>query len=431
MAGKYDVSIVWINVHGGSYHKLINLQEVLQTRGLTSQVLINSDAPLGLQVGYDFEESHRESLAEIDVHIGGIDTIRQRLSDCPSRLVLFDANRTPVTDNLIKLVRDRHQAKTGDISSLLGDFSYHSTDFIFVQNLMALWFLMDYRKSRRKKRNKLARVKKIYLAGNIFYEAVKNTWTSTIDSKEAFYDKYNLDIAKPMCLWLPDREDGLHPSFRKVVDLIDSADMNVVVKLHPWEYKRFVHGYDTFGTGESSAQKWDVPLLKEEDSSWAYEFCDTAVFRGSAVGLELPFWKKPGVCIWPKEDYRTILCRDSSIRTPNVEGLVASLKSEELQSYTDADYAKSRDRVATLWKDDSFSQMADCIMDALDLPADHPTVGSAADIRKLFLGQIPWAMLKGEHYAEHLLARIFGSHRHSENAPSFVYTEKFPDFPEA
>lgn len=427
----YDVIIVWINVHGGSYHKLIHLHELLKLQGLNTLVLLNSDAPYGLQAGLDFNESHWELLAKSGVLIGGIDTIQETLSKNSARMVLFDANKTPFTQELIDLVREKHDSKTGEIASLLGDFSYHSTDFIFIQSLMALWFLMDYGKGRKKKRSKLAQVKKVYLSGNIFFEPVVNTWTSSLTTKEALYEKYGLDQSRPLCLWLPDRADSLHPSFKKVVDFIDSANMNIIIKLHPWEYKQYIHGFDTFGTGKTASQRWAIAPLEEKDSSWAYKFCDMAIFRGSAVGLELPFWEKPGICIWPEDDYRTILSRDSSMRISTVEELPKALVSEKIQLLTDCDYENSRKRLATLWQDNSFTQLIECIMDALKMPPDLPTIGSADPLRKLFLGQIPWAMLKGEHYGEHLWARLGGSLTRPKTAPPFLYTNVYPDFPKA
>ena len=49
MVDKYDVIIAWTSMHGGSWHKLIRLHEVLGEAGLKSRLIVNSSAPMGLR----------------------------------------------------------------------------------------------------------------------------------------------------------------------------------------------------------------------------------------------------------------------------------------------------------------------------------------------------------------------------------------------
>lgn len=289
---KTDIAICWASVHGGRYHALLHLQERLRGQGLCCSVFLNSDAPLGMQEGCDVTPGQVARLAELGVRILPLSDMARAIGEEKPRLCLVDAHDGEATPRLIHAARAAG-ALTVQTSTLLADYSCHGADYALVQHPISLWIALEY--SRVPGARNLAKAKGVFFSGNIFYEPLLNTWTSGVASREELCARYGLDAQKPLALWLPNREDGQNPDYGRIIEAAREAGMNVLVKLHPWEYKQLRHGFDPYGEGKTSAEKWGVPAMEERDTSWALKFCDAGLMRGSSLGLELPFWGAPGV----------------------------------------------------------------------------------------------------------------------------------------
>jgi hypothetical protein len=407
---SYDVLIVLLNVHGGSYHCAFRLLERLGQAGLSCAALLATDPTRGLQVGLDVQEEDVRRLAGLDIHVLPRAKIRAVLADVPGRLVLFDSFRDEETPQLAARVRERHTARTGQLAALLADFSYAGVDHAFVQHPLTLWFELEY--ARTSGARNLVRARGIHFCGNIFHEPVCNTWTSTIRTREDFCAKYGLDPQKPIGLWLPDREDGQSPAYGQVLEAVRAAGLNVAVKMHPWEYKMLGHGFDHYGTGRTSAQIWGVPAVEERDRSWAFFFCDVAVTRGSTVSLELPFWGKPGIHIPPEGKYRRVvrglirLVGTCSLRRNSTAGLAEVLARHREFGFGAAEYRAARANVVTDPDRDAFEQHLERILEILERPTDPPAVGSLAPVRRLYRGTVPLGLLKPRHFPAEIAARL-------------------------
>jgi len=342
---RADIAICWVSVHGGRYHALLHLRDRLRRAGLSCLVLLNSDAPLGLQVGLDVTPEQVAELADGGAHILPLEQMARTLRENRPRLCLLDAHAGDQTPRLLAVAREAG-AITVQASTLLADYSYHGADYALVQHPLSLWIALDY--SRDPLAPGLARAKGVFFSGNIFYEPLLNTWTSALRSREDLAAKYGLEPGKPTALWLPNREDGQDPDYGRIIDHARAAGHNVLVKLHPWEYKQLRHGFDPYGQGMTSAQKWGVPAIDECDTSWALSFCDVGLMRGSSLGLELPFWRKPGVYLpypgahLPWYSLLLEMTRGVSRHLDAVEDLEALLQQRSLLAYTDADYARAK-----------------------------------------------------------------------------------------
>lgn len=342
-----DIALCWISVHGGRYHALLHLRDRLRGLGLSCTVLLNSDAPLGLQVGVDVSPEQVQRFAQDGVHILPLAQLGQALKDSGARLCVFDSHEGDAVPRLIRLARQDMGALTAQASTLLADYTFHGADYALVQHPISLWFTFDYSRDRRAA--SLAQAKGIFFSGNIFYEPLLNTWTSDIRSREQFLAKYGLDASRPTLLWLPNREDGLDAAYGQILSQVREAGMNALVKLHPWEYKQLRHGFDPYGLGKTSAEHWGAPAMGECDCSWALAFCDAGLMRGSSMGLELPFWRKPGVYLpypglhapWHRLLLR--MTRGCSAHLDAVEGLGSFLRSAWPLAYADAAYDAAKD----------------------------------------------------------------------------------------
>jgi len=340
-----DIALCWVSVHGGRYHALLHLRDRLRREGLSCLVLLNSDAPLGLQIGLDVTPEQVAELADDGVRILPLAQMAQALRETRPRLCLFDAHASPETARLLDVAR-KAGAITAQTSTLLADYSYHGADYALIEHPISLWMALDY--SREHGAAAIARAKGVFFSGNVFYEPLLNTWTSPLRTREQFQAKYGLDPAKPTALWLPNREDGLSPEYGRIIDQTRAAGFNVLVKLHPWEYKQLRHGFDPYGMGMTSAQKWGVPAMDECDTSWALAFSDLGIMRGSSLGLELPFWEMPGVmlpCPGPHAGWYSLLAEmtaDTARHIDSVEGLEALLRARWPFGIAAADYTRAR-----------------------------------------------------------------------------------------
>ncbi|ETR71601.1 MAG: hypothetical protein OMM_02372 [Candidatus Magnetoglobus multicellularis str. Araruama] len=153
---------------------------------------------------------------------------------------------------------------------------------------------------------KYCKCKRYLFVGNLLSEPICNVWTSSIRDKSSLYQKYNLDTNLPTCLFMPNRVDGKGSHFGKIIDSVKNTSINLLVKLHPWEYKNILHEFnnDYFGKGKTSADKWRIVAIDEKDASWALSFCDFVIISGSSVGTEIPLWRKP-VIYYSKRNWRT------------------------------------------------------------------------------------------------------------------------------
>lgn len=391
-----DVCIAWLNVHGGSFHKLLRLLRELKQDGLSARLYLSSDPPLGLQPGVDITPETVRELAGQDVFVLGRAAIEAELAARPARLFLFDAHVDEGVRDLINQVRARHGAKTGQLCTLFADYTHLGSDYPFVQSPQALWYALEYRRERRKRRQEfVAHARDVLFAGNIFYEPEPNTVTSEVRTREELFRKYGLDPAKPLCLWLPAREDGLCPSYLQVLEAVRGAGMNVAVKLHPWEYKQLAHGFDPFGQGMTSAQKWGVAALDERDASLAYAVCDAGIMRESSVGLELACAGKPSIYFPASARHQHWLdiyfdfARSCSVRLPSVEAL-GPLLARGIPRFSSGDYAEARRRILALPDgEDSFQAHVRLIRGVLDRPRNEPPLGSLRALRRYYAGRMP------------------------------------------
>lgn len=407
---QYDIVTTWMNIHGGSFHKLIKAHEMYRAAGLNSLLLLNSDEPRGLQLGLDVTERQVRELRDMDVLVAGREAIHDILLKTPAQAHVFEATEDPDVTGWCHRMREVHRSRTVQLTSLVTDFHYYDCDFLFLQHPVALMFELERERTPMSRRLGLAR--EVLFGGNIFYEPEPNRWTSDIRCREDFCDKYGLDPEKPIALWLPDREDGLSEVYGKVIESAQGAGMNVVTKLHPWEYKNIQHGFDPiYGEGKTSADKWGVPFIAERDSSWAMHFCDVGIVRSSAVGLELPLYGKPVIWCEPEDKLRWLIhlyyemTDTCSVWMEDISELPAILAGTALE-FSDHDYAEVRKRIFTQDRKDSFEVLLQEMLRILALPSDGPRIGSLATIREMYLGKLPLHWCRKRHWPAHLLARL-------------------------
>ncbi|VAX23710.1 hypothetical protein MNBD_NITROSPINAE02-1765 [hydrothermal vent metagenome] len=403
--GVTDRSVIIVNiaVHGGSYHKLIHLCKYLNANGISCLLILNSSPPLGLQVGLDIDDAQREKLRTDGVFVMEYDEIRKYLEDTPARLYVFDGLKTAKIKDLIDLVRARHNAKTAQIGSLYHEFIYWGADYVFLQHPLSLWFLNEV--YHWKGHKDLYRARSIIFAGNIFSEPVCNEWTSEIRSKSDLCDKYNLDVEKPICLWLPDRHDGNRPVYRSVVDTVKAASYNLVVKPHPWEYKNLKHGFDPkYGEGVTSANKYECEAIREQDSSWFFKYSDIVIIGTSTVGMEMPYWRKPFIYI-NDGSWRNRVVESCSVWLTDPSKVGEALMEGSRLRFKEEDYQKALAYLHPDAKRTSFELHLEGIRAALEDTGTSKRIGSNRKVARLYSGKAPnsWKI-----YEEHMLKRIIG-----------------------
>lgn len=407
-ARRRDIVIAWFVVHGGSFHKLIRLHELLRAEGLDSLLLFCTDPPQGLQPGLDLTRQAEERLRADDVLFLGRREMLETIRTTPADLFIFDAHRDPVLTEAVNLARREHRAKTAQTCTVLADFVSHGADYLLVQHPMTLWWELDFHHTPESVR--LATARGIFFAGNIFFEPVVNVWTTEVRDRAGFFAKYGLDPALPLAAWLPDRDDGLHESYGQVLAAVRAVPMNAVVKLHPWEYKSITHGFPNhFGPGRTSADRWGVPAVEERDGSWCLSLCDLGILRGSAMGIELCVWRKPSLFIPPEKKLRYWsdlyfdMLKTCAARVEDARDLTAFLARNWPLRFPESAYAEAMQSFLTEPETDAYTLHLRAIRRMLDSPLPERPLGN---VRDLYLGRIPLRRLKRRHWPEHLLRRL-------------------------
>ncbi len=383
-----DVISVLISVHGGSYHKLFHFHEMLQTAGLRSLVFVNQEAPMGLQPGIDFSEEDEARLALQGIYFLSRGEIQKRIEEHPMRLLIVEGHedREGLPGDLVRLAKERHQALSAQVCWLTDDFNYWDTDYVFVQHPITLWFVLEYYK--RPDAFRMTQAKKIYYAGNLFYEPVPNRWTSDLQERGEFIRSYGLDPQLPICLWMPDRDIGKTEAFPRVVEAVKAAPMNLVVKLHPWEYKAVGHSYlSPYGEGKTSADRWSVPAIEERDGSWAMHHADLVIVGHSSAGIEASAWWRKAVFYVAPKDWRVDSVAKCSRRIERLDDLPPLLrKRSRWPRFSAKEFESEKRNLSVPSEMDSFQRHLKAVLEVLELPPEQESFGSLDPIRKLYHG---------------------------------------------
>lgn len=382
-----DVLIIIQGVHGGNIHKLCHFHDLLHKSNLTSCLIFSSEPPLGIQREVDIDDKTMAALETRGIFIKRLAELPQAIQEYKPKLLLFDSFEFESTHGFVEQSRNQG-AKTGQLSFLFDDFGYHGTDFVFLQHPFTLFYAREVR--QRKDAQELTKAKQIFFCGNIAFEPLCNTWTTDVRSRHDFFAKYKLHEDLPLAVWLPDRTDGISQTYKQVIDAAKALPVNLVVKLHPWEYKNRSFRFDTFfGEKRTSAEHWNISAIEEKDASWAYEFCDVAIARTSLVGLEMTWWKKPMLYIDnPSLNTRRLAKHFTCARWIPANNLKNTLAHLNTLRFTDEEYARKKNLVFPQGSSkDSFELHIYQIMNIINNPDRFKNTLSDADIQGLYAGQ--------------------------------------------
>lgn len=401
-----DILIAWFNVHGGAFHKLLSLHERLRACGLTCQLGFNSGPPRGLKVGADVPEALLPELEAQGVRFLPRTELVAWVRGQRPRLLLTDAHHDPDIPGLIEQAKARG-IKTAQMATLLGDFTSHGAGHLLLQHPLTLFFEREFNRTRQSAR--LAQAETIFFTGNVFFEPTTNPLFGGFADRAAFCAKYGYNPERPILLWLPSSPDAKSHVYEEVCLAVERAGLNLAIKLHPWEYAIKKHGKqpgDDWGQGRPSDEIFGRRAVDEPDSSWAFQFCDAAILRASAIGLELPFWERPGLLLPVDKKPRLFeaqahMTRSCSLSLGGVDGLERLLAEGKLPSHSARDYQRGREAVRLPGPGDAFDRTIAALRHILN-PADSadnlpPHLRPGGDLDALARSCQP--------FVDHMLAR--------------------------
>ncbi|MDQ7834759.1 MAG: hypothetical protein RDU24_05205 [Humidesulfovibrio sp.] len=389
MRSTPDICIAWLNVHGGAFHKLIHLRDVLSASGISSELLFSTSPPHGLKAGAGpGSDVPTDAIADLErrgVFLLPRQEVLRRAESSKARLLLVDAHHDPDLPGLIAKVRARGVA-TAQMATLLGDFTCHGAEHLLLQHPLTLFFELEFNRTAESRR--FFEAASITFTGNIFFEPTLNRLHGGYATREDFFGKYGFDPKRPLCLWLPSAPDVRDESYGQVVRAVRNAGHNLAVKLHPWEYAFKKHGPPhPWGLEDSSDALWGVTAVDEADTTWAYLFCDAAILRASAMSLELPFWDKPSVTLPSANKPGLFVAQASMVRSCSTplsgpDELPAFL-GKPLPAYAPAAYAAARAQVRLDPGSDAYALTTTALAGILEGRAAG-VQGSQAGLRKLY-----------------------------------------------
>ena len=149
-------------------------------------------------------------------------------------------------------------------------------------------------------------------------------------SKEDFFKKYSLDINLPLMVWFPDnicfnKDKTAADVYNRACDL-----NNVIVKLHPNEYKKCANKYGGLYSNVILDRK-SVKILDFTDTHWCYKYMDCGLAYSSSIGIELPIYKKP--CIYIDVDKKENVLFSEHYFKGNFSWVGTSCKLNEIEKF--------------------------------------------------------------------------------------------------
>ena len=129
-------------------------------------------------------------------------------------------------------------------------------------------------------------------------------------TRKDFCEKYNLDEEKDILIYLPsDCRWGFTGKDEQTIGYTSGVAQevykkacsmdNVILKLHPKEYKNWMsydvdekRSYEILGIE-------DVRILEEVDTHWAYKYAACGISESSSVSIEFPLYKTPFLYVHP------------------------------------------------------------------------------------------------------------------------------------
>lgn len=405
-----DIRFVWLNVHGGAFHKLIRLHERLLGADLRSELILAFGPPRGLKPGVDVPPARLEELAARGVRFLQRPEALARAEENPARLTVVDAHHDADLPRLLAALRARGHA-TAQLATLLGDFCHHGAEHLLMQHPLTLFFEMDYNNTRQSRT--LATAASIQFTGNIFFEPTANRLVNDYPDREAFCARYGIDPARPLLLWLPNSCDARSDSYARVARAAREAGANLLAKLHPWEYAFRKHGGPhPWGLDDTTDRIWNVPAVDETDGAWACRFCDLALLRGSATILEMPFYRKPSVML-PLLEHAGLFRAQANLVRGCCTALGAMddlgpLLSGPAPAPGPEQYAAACASVRLDTTRDAYAQTVDALRAILSAPESLPAPGSSRELRRLadpFVGADLVRALTPARMARYLAAR--------------------------
>ncbi|MBU1230004.1 MAG: hypothetical protein KKA55_14380 [Proteobacteria bacterium] len=389
-----DILIAWFNVHGGAFHKLLALHQRLRAGGLDCQLGFHSGPPRGLKVGADVPEALVPELQAQGVRLLSRAELLDWAQSARPRLLLTDAHDDPDLPGLLAQAKARG-VKTAQMATLLGDFTSHGAEHLLMQHPLTLFFELEFNRTRESSR--LAQAEAIHFTGNIFFEPTTNPLFGGFSDRAAFCAKYGYNPERPILLWLPSAPDAESHVYEEVCRAVEDAGLNLAIKLHPWDYALKKHGPhpgDVWGLGRPSDEVFGRRAVDEPDSSFAFQFCDAAILRTSAMSLELPFWERPGLLLpadlKPKLfEAQAHMARGCCVSLGGVDALERMLVEGALPSPRPQDYQRARDAVRLPGPGDAYERTIAALRGILGLPdsADGPPALLRPDGRPQALGR--------------------------------------------
>jgi hypothetical protein len=177
-------------------------------------------------------------------------------------------------------------AKTIQISEQFVDFYYHGADIcLLICELQNEVF-----------KDKDINVKNVIHSNCLVWDHVSDCLPYNL-SYDEFCCKYNLNKNKPFFIWMPDGVQCQHSKAQEAYNKVCNLD-NIIVKLHPMEYKR--HKADRLGgkwSYEVFCDRDDVAVLEPFDTYWCYKYCSSGIGYQTSSGIEFGLFNKPFIYI--------------------------------------------------------------------------------------------------------------------------------------
>ena len=174
---------------------------------------------------------------------------------------------------------------------------YHGADWVCVRS--------EFFVRERLRREQLPR-ERMVVTGSTHLDCVQQPKVKQA-SREEFCDKYGLDPAKRIAVWLPSapqvQDEWNQQKYIEICETIrDSGNHSLVIKAHPNDYmKRKSEGYFDGQHTWDALTPW-AKVIEPEDAYICYKACDVGLSTHSSVSMEFPLFHKPFIYVNADED---------------------------------------------------------------------------------------------------------------------------------
>tara|TARA_Y100000310_G_scaffold122315_1_gene120967 strand:- start:7621 stop:8778 length:1158 start_codon:yes stop_codon:yes gene_type:complete len=313
---NYDIVMYFYWAPPHVVPKYLNLHNTLKKHCRVLTIIGEGEFGISKEIFSLFNKEHLE-----DVILEPVEGALKRLKETNFKVGVFSSNgrkgfvnpdgscppslgsRWPNIGKDIAIAKEKN-ALTVQISEMMSDIYYGGADIVSLISPLAFVLHLQPQEygtyAHYEWRPFDANPQPKYIYSNcLLWDAVEEYMPYHL-TRDEFCKKYGLDKDKDILLYLPSMIDSISTGVASEVYRRTCKMDNVIIKLHPKEYKRLLaNRFDNKWSYEVCGVTEPVRILEEIDAHWAYKYAACGISNQSSVAMEVFLYETPFLYVQP------------------------------------------------------------------------------------------------------------------------------------